>query len=164
MNNTASSPRLIDLINQAIARELQVSIQYMFQHSLGTAALGQATADALAAKQAKFVGSHSSIWFPGATLKKIAITEMRHAEAMAERVSQLGGEPTTQPAPITLGHAPAEMLRIDQAEERGAIDLYRRIIAAAAEQGDGVTEALFRRILGDEEKHLRAFSGLLAEA
>ena len=27
---------LVDLLNKAIARELQVSIQYMFQHSLGT--------------------------------------------------------------------------------------------------------------------------------
>jgi hypothetical protein len=27
---------LLDLLNRAIARELQVSIQYMFQHSLGT--------------------------------------------------------------------------------------------------------------------------------
>ncbi len=164
MDSKASAPSLIDLINQAIARELQVSIQYMFQHSLGTAVSVQMQADALAARQSKFVGSHSSIWLPGTTLRKIAITEMRHAEAMAERVSQLGAEPTTQPAPITLGHTPTDMLRIDQAEERSAVALYRQIVEAAAQEGDRVTESMFRRILADEEKHLRTFSGLLGQA
>ena len=35
MGENETAAELVDLLNQAIARELQVSIQYMFQHSLG---------------------------------------------------------------------------------------------------------------------------------
>jgi len=34
---TQEDAKLVGLLNKAIARELQVSIQYMFQHSLGNA-------------------------------------------------------------------------------------------------------------------------------
>jgi hypothetical protein len=37
MNTTPATPQLLGLLNQALARELQVSIQYMLQHAIGTA-------------------------------------------------------------------------------------------------------------------------------
>jgi bacterioferritin len=160
MKNEEAASNLLDLLNQALARELQVVIQYMLQHGIGA---GQTLAGAWpTSKQNKFVASHAQVWLPGQTLKKIAITEMRHAEAIAERVVHLGGEPTTQPAPVTIGKATSEMLALNQHEERGAIELYRRIIEFAGQQHDDVTANLFRQILGDEEKHLKVFSDLLA--
>ena len=161
MSNQTASPELLRLLNQALARELQVVIQYMLQHGIGA---GQTLAGAWpASKQRTFVASHAQVWLPGQTLKKIAITEMRHAEAIAERVVHLGGEPTTQPDPVTIGKATSEMLALDQHEEQGAIELYRRIIEFAGQQHDEVTAKLFRQILSDEEKHLAAFSALLSE-
>jgi bacterioferritin len=152
---------LLDLLNRAIARELQVSIQYMFQHSMGTGLEDAASGKTPSAKQTRFVASHSPYWLPGTTLKKIAIAEMRHAEAIAERVVQLGGEPTTQPSPITLGETVQEMLELDREQERGAIELYTQIIDLAGKESDDATRSLFQRILTDEGRHHRTFSDLL---
>jgi bacterioferritin len=100
---------------------------------------------------------------PGARLKTIAITEMRHAEAIANRVVRLGGEPTTEPTPITLGETIREMLELDQEQERGAIQLYGQIIAVVEQQGDDGTVRLFERILAEEEKHHQTFTDLLQD-
>ena len=125
---------MMDLLNKAIARELQVSIQYMFQHSLGTGEQFAVPGKTPAAKRRKFVASMVPYFLPGARLKTIAITEMRHAEAIANRVVRLGGEPTTQPAPITIGKTVRDMLENDRDQERGAIQLYTQIIGAADNQ------------------------------
>ena len=154
------SERLV-LLNKAIARELQVSIQYMFQHSLGAGLEPAIAGNTQAAKRNNFVATKRPYWLPGNSLKKIAITEMRHAEAIAERVVLLGGEPTTQPDPITLGETVGEMLELDREQERGAIQLYRQIIQVAGQAGDDATQSLFQRILVDEEKHHQTFTDLL---
>lgn len=134
------SAQLIDKLNEAIARELQVSIQYMWQHI-------------------RIGGPYAASI--GDVFKKIAITEMKHAEAIAERVDYLGGVPTTQPAPITVGNDWQEMLQLDLKAEEEAIALYRDIIALARQEGDIVTAKLFEEILMDEEDHHNEFRTLL---
>ncbi|MGQ9727237.1 MAG: ferritin-like domain-containing protein [Candidatus Fervidibacter sp.] len=137
-----ASERLKDLLNQAIARELQVSIQYMWQHVVAKGLFSPAVRD---------------------IFKKTAIVEMKHAEAIAERLDYLGGKPTTQPAPITVGETLEEMIRIDLKAEEEAIALYRQIIEQATSEGDYVTEDLFRSILADEEEHHNEFQALLGQ-
>jgi len=137
-----ASERLKELLNQAIARELQVSIQYMWQHVLAKGLCSPAVRD---------------------IFKKIAITEMKHAEAIAERLDYLGGKPTKQPAPITVGETLEEMIRIDLEAEEEAIALYRQIIEQAVSENDYVTEDLFRSILADEEEHHNEFQSLLGQ-
>ena len=161
MKNEATSSGLMNLLNEAIARELHVSVQYMLQHAVGAGEASAASGKTPPSSQSKFVASHSQYWLPGATLKKIAIAEMRHAEAIAERVVLLGGEPTTQPGSITIGRTTREMLENDREKEREAIELYGRIIDVAGQEHDDVTMSLFRRILSDEERHHRVFSDLL---
>ncbi len=136
------SERLKELLNQAIARELQVSIQYMWQHVVAKGLCSPAVRD---------------------IFKKIAVTEMKHAEAIAERLDYLGGKPTTQPAPITVGETLEEMIRIDLKAEEEAIALYRQIIEQAVSENDYVTEDLFRSILADEEEHHNEFQALLGQ-
>ncbi|NLF13561.1 MAG: hypothetical protein GX597_17405 [Anaerolineaceae bacterium] len=80
---------------------------------------------------------------------------MRHAEAIGERIVALGGEPTSQPATITLGKTTREMLGNDREQERQAIDLYGEIIEAARRVRDDETMRLFQRILIDEQAHHR---------
>ncbi len=162
MKHEAVSTELMTLLNQALARELQVSVQYMLQHAMGAGQWSAVSGKTAASVQAKFIASHASVYLPGSSLKKTAITEMRHAEGIAERITLLGGEPTTQPAPITLDKGAKEMLENDVEQERGAIDLYRRIIDVAGKDNDAVTRGLFQSILADEEKHHRVFSALLA--
>jgi bacterioferritin len=142
MSNTKVSAQLLDLLNKAIAREIQVSIQYMWQHVQWRGVKGFAVQD---------------------ELKKIAVTEMKHAEAIAERLFYLGGKPTTKPEPIFVGETLKEMIEQDRKDEEGAIQLYKQTIEAAKKEGDETTKRLFRQILSDEEEHHDTFTSLLEE-
>jgi bacterioferritin len=94
--------------------------------------------------------------------KQIAITEMKQAQDIAERLNYLGGTPTTKPSPIEVGKSLKDMLRIDKKAEEEAIRLYGDIIALAEKEKDLVTATLFTNILADEEDHHKRFSSLLA--
>jgi bacterioferritin len=142
MKGKNASAKLLDLLNQAIAREIQVSIQYMWQHVLWIGVKGFAVKDAL---------------------RSIAVEEMKHAEVIAERLNYLGGIPTTKPTPIFVGKTLKEMIAQDKKDEEGAIKLYNEIIEVARIQGDEVTNRLFRQILADEEEHHDTFTTLLEE-
>lgn len=137
-----ASPDLLDLLNKAIARELQVSIQYMWHHVMWKGVKHFAVKD---------------------ELKKISIAEMKHAEEIAERLFFLGGRPTTQPDPISVGSNLGEMLNADKEAEEAAIRLYQHIVKAAQDEGDITTAHIFRKILADEEDHLDTFVSLLEE-
>lgn len=136
------SHELLDLLNKAIARELQVSIQYMWQHVQWKGVKGFAVQE---------------------ELEKIAITEMKHAEAIAERLVYLGGKPTTKPESVIVGENLKEMIERDKIDEENAIALYKQIIQVANREGDITTARLFRTILGDEEEHHDFFTSLLEE-
>ncbi len=136
------SEELLKMLNEAIARELQVSIQYMWQHVLWRGVKGFSVQE---------------------ELKNIAITEMKHAEAIAERLAYLGGTPTTEPSPIFVGKTFKEMIERDKKDEENAIELYKRIIETARKEGDVTTARMFERILEDEEEHHDFFTSLLEE-
>ncbi len=135
-----ATKKLQDMMNQAIARELQVAIQYMWQHILWKGTAGFSVKD---------------------ELKKIAITEMKHAEAIAERLAYLGGNPTTKPEPIFVGENLKEMIKQDAKDEAGAIKLYKEIIKVACDEGDITTSDMFKKILADEEEHHDTFTSIL---
>ena len=134
------SAELLDLLNQAIAREIQVSVQYMWQHVLWKGVQGYAVKDAF---------------------KTAAISEMKHAEAIAERLNYLGGIPTTKPTPIFIGTTLKQMIETDKKDEEEAITMYRKIIMVARKEGDETTEFLFKKILSDEEELHDLFTSLL---
>jgi bacterioferritin len=158
MVQNIETPRdLMSLLAEATAREMKVAMQYMMQHTLYIGG------DSSILKAAGFVASHRSIFLPGKSLKKIAITEMKHAEAIAERISNLGGKPPTESGPLMLGKTVADILQIDKAEEEFAIKLYKQVIDIAGKDGDIITEKLFVKILSDEEEHHRTFVSLLTE-
>ncbi|MDH4210119.1 MAG: ferritin-like domain-containing protein [candidate division WOR-3 bacterium] len=137
-----ASKEMLDMLNKAIARELQVTIQYMWQHVMWKGLKGFAVKD---------------------ELKSIGITEMKHAEEIAERLTYLGGTPTTQPEPIFVGGSLKEMIEHDKKDEEGAIKMYKDLIKMAKDEGDDVTKRMFEKILADEEEHHDTFSGLLEE-
>ena len=135
-----ASKKLLEILNKGIARELQVSIQYMWQHVQVTGITGAVVQD---------------------TFKEIAITEMKHAEALAERLSYLNGVPETKPYPIFVGSSLREMLMQYQKNEEEAIQLYKKGIQVAKEEFDFVTEHLLVKILSEEEEHVDTFGRLL---
>lgn len=142
MTTRKAQKELMDLLQQAVAREIQVAVQYMWQHVLWRGVKGFSVKE---------------------EFKKIAIAEMRHAEAIAERLNYLGGIPTTKPTPIFVGSTLREMIEQDKKDEEGAIALYKKIIEVSRKEGDEVTNHLFREILSDEEEHHDTFSTLLEE-
>lgn len=90
MQRKTESAELMNLLCDAVARELQVSVQYMMQHAIGAGRMSAGNGSPATGEQEKFIASHTLYFMPGDRLKKIAITEMRHAEAISERVVLLG--------------------------------------------------------------------------
>ena len=135
-----TSKKLLDMLNKAIARELQVVVQYMWQHVQWSGVKGFAVQE---------------------ELKSVAIEEMKHAEFIAERLFYLGGIPTTKPEPIFVGTTLKEMIAQDAKDEEGAIKMYKEIIEIADSEGDKTTSFLFHEILEDEEEHHDTFTTLL---
>ena len=139
---TKVSKNLREMLNKAIAREIQVSIQYMWQHVEVIGVKGVAVQD-------KF--------------KETAVVEMKHAEKIAERLWYLGGTPTTKPDPIFVGGSLKEFLEYDAKAEEEAITMYKGIIEMAHKEGDVTTAFIFKEILEDEEEHHDLFTTMLEE-
>ncbi|MCX7918414.1 MAG: ferritin-like domain-containing protein [bacterium] len=131
---------LLEWLNKAIAREIGVTIQYMWQHVM---AIG------MQSPEIKDI------------FEDIAIEEMKHAEQIAERLFYLGGTPTTKPTPIKVGGSLPEMVKADLEAEEEAIEMYKQIIKLAAESDDSTTRLLFEKILAEEEGHADQFETIL---
>jgi len=121
---------------------MQVVIQYMWQHVQWSGVRGIAVHDEL----------HS-----------IAVEEMKHAEAIAERLFYLGGIPTTKPTPIFVGTTLKEMIAQNIKDEENAIELYKQIVEMAHKEEDETTSRLFREILQQEEDHHDTFTTLFED-
>jgi len=127
------------MLNGAIAREIQVSIQYMWQHVQWMGVDHFAVSD-------KF--------------QEIAVEEMKHAEKIAERLWYLGGVPTTKPTAINVGKSLWEMVDNDIKAEEEAMDMYKKIEDLADAEKDPTTRFIFESILEDEEDHHDFFTSL----
>jgi len=137
-----ASATLTDMMNKAIAREIQVSVQYMWQHVMAKGLESAEIAD---------------------VFEDTAITEMKHAEKIAERIFYFDIVPTTKPDPIKVGGSVKEMLEFDAKAEEEAIDLYKAIIKQAQSESDTTTRLLFEQILAEEEDHHDTFTTLLGK-
>jgi bacterioferritin len=131
------SKKVIDLLNQARARELTAISQYMIHHY----ELEDSDFSKLASK-----------------LKETAITEMRHAEKLAERILFLHGEPTSKPdATPKKGQEIGEMLVTNVALEAHAIAMYNEAAVVCTTEKDLKSKDLFEELLDEEEEHLDFF-------
>jgi len=142
MSKAKSKEQLLEALNTSIARELAVTIQYMWHHVM---------AKGIQSAEVEEI------------FKKISIQEMKHAEEFAERLDYLGGVPTTKPMEIKVGGDLRKMLTEDYEAEEQAINLYRGYIKLAAELGDPVTRLLYEKILSEEEEHHNTFGTLLGK-
>ncbi len=94
--------------------------------------------------------------------------EQRHADELAERIVQLGGEPDFAPdglsrrshAEYIAGDTLAGMIKEDLVAERIAIDSYRDIIRYLGD-GDPTTRRMLEGILAVEEQHADELADLL---
>ena len=96
--------------------------------------------------------------------------EQQHADQIAHRIVQLGGEPDLAPeglasrshAEYIEGDTLEDMIKEDLVAERIAIDSYREMIAYLGE-GDSTTRRMMEEILAKEEEHADDLSSLLED-
>lgn len=99
-----------------------------------------------------------------------ATQEQDHADRLAERIVQLGGEPNLSPKGLlershseyVEGKTLEEMIKENLIAERIAIDSYRQMIDYIGEQ-DSTTRRLLEEILAVEEEHADDMSDFLAK-
>ena len=91
-------------------------------------------------------------------VKKLSITEMKHAEELIERTLFLEGTPNLSELPkLNIGNDVKQQLQNDLALELGAVADYNQAIAACRKAGDNGTADFLKRILADEEEHVDFF-------
>jgi bacterioferritin len=132
--------KVISLLNEARSRELTAISQYMSQHyELEDRDFGK-----LASK-----------------FKETAITEMKHAEKLADRILFLKGEPTSKPDGVAKkGQSIPEMLTTNMGLESQAIKMYNDAAVVCASEKDQISKEIFEELLKDEEGHLNYFENV----
>jgi len=132
--------KVIEVLNRARSMELQAIHQYMNQHyNLDDMDYGD-----LAAK-----------------VKLIAIDEMRHAEMFAERIKELGGEPTAEPADkVVKGQKVEAIFPFDAGLEDDTMDVYNQFLLVCRENGDSTSMKLFETIVDEEQIHFNYFDNV----
>jgi bacterioferritin len=127
----------IELLNQAVADELQAVHQYMYFHfHLDDQGLGPL-----------------SMLF-----KRIAIMEMGHIEVLAERVLFLKGDVTMVPGgPIEQIVDPEAIVAKAMEMEDQSAQAYNAAALACSANADSASKQIFERLVADEENHFDQF-------
>ncbi|HBA88027.1 MAG TPA: bacterioferritin [Geobacter sp.] len=126
--------RVIEQLNVRLAEELTATNQYMVHAEM--------------CENWGYTKLHSLI-------RQRAITEMKHAEKLIERIIFLEGRPiVSRLDPIHIGGEVPKMHQFDHAAEETAIRGYNESIRIAVELGDNGTRELLQEILDQEEKHI----------
>jgi len=139
-----------ELLNKGVARELQVSVQYMLQHTKMEKLKRRVIQENLLLEAT----TYDTL---GGMLRKFAIEEMKHAAQIMERIYILGGDATTKSTKVVVGDTLKEFSVLDVKAEEEALELYDQIVKKANELGDQETKRMFERIFSEEEIHLLAF-------
>ena len=88
-------------------------------------------------------------------IRSRAITEMKHAEKLIERILFLEGIPiVTRLSEIHIGSDVPKQFDNDLAAEMGAVKSYNAAIKLAQEVGDNATKEILDSILKDEDSHV----------
>jgi len=145
----ADREKVIALLNGALATEIVCVLRYKHHYF---------TADGLASDSVK------------AEFLEHAQEEQDHADKIAERIVQLGGNPDLNPATLLArshseyveGKSLKEMIKEDLIAERIAIESYTEIIRYL-EDKDPTSHKLMREILAKEEEHAEDMSSLMRD-
>ncbi len=135
------------ILNEALATEIVCVLRYRRHHFMAKGVLAQPI-------KAEFL--------------EHAKEEQEHADAIAERIVQLGGEPNFSPEGLaTRSHAEyvegetlVDMIKEDLVAERIAIESYSEIVQYLADK-DPTTKRMMEWILAKEEEHADELNDLL---
>ncbi len=123
----------ISLLNRAVADELQAVHQYMYWHfhldDQGFGPLAQ-------------------------LFKRVAIQEMGHVEALAERILFLKGDVEMVPAAAVQKITDPEAILVKgMAMEAEGVESYNQAALECAANADSASKQIFERLVADEEGH-----------
>jgi bacterioferritin len=128
-----SDPRVVDALNELLTAELTAVNQYFIHAKM---------CDNWGYERLATRGRDESI------------DEMKHAEALIERILYFEGTPNMQRLfPVRVGESVHEQLELDLATEQEAIRRFNRAIALCVEVGDNGTRELLADMLVSEEDH-----------
>jgi len=147
----ASPQQVLALLNEALATGLVCASRYQNHLALAASALAEPLRGGL---------------------QRHAREEQGHAEQLAERILELGGQPVLAPETVAQATASAhdeldaeaivDLLEEDLIAERVAIDSYREIVQIVGER-DPRTRALLEAILSLEVAHAHVLSSMRSE-
>lgn len=140
---------VIRLLNEALATEIVCVLRYKRHYFMASGINAQSVAQ-------EFL--------------QHATEEQAHADQLAQRIVQLGGEPNLSPeGMLTRSHSEyvagttlLDMIREDLIAERIAIDSYREMVAYLG-NNDSTTRRMLEGILAMEEEHADDLVSLLEE-
>lgn len=146
---TADREKIIDLLNKSLATELVCVLRY---------------------KRHYFMASGIKASVAAGEFLEHANQEREHADKLAERIVQLGGEPNFSPrgleershAEYVEGHTLKEMVTEDLVAERIAVDSYREFIQYIGDK-DPTTRRILEDILAQEEEHADDMADILSD-
>jgi bacterioferritin len=124
--------KLIDLLNEDLAREYQAIIAYVVYSQVlkGAAYMKIASELELHAKQ-----------------------ELEHALIIAKQIDYLGGTPTVDPKPVKMSDDTKELLQFDLDNEIQTIRNYRERVTQCEQLGEFAIGELVRKLLVEEQDH-----------
>lgn len=84
-----------------------------------------------------------------------------HCEMFAERIKELGGEPTSEVAgKVVKGQEVKAIYSSDSDSEDDTIFVYNELRKVCVDNGDILTAKLFETIIGEEQIHLNYFDNI----
>jgi bacterioferritin len=135
-----SRERMVDLLNEDLAREYQAIIAYtIYSQTLKGAEYNHIAQE----------------------LEKHAGEELSHAIKIAKQIDYFNGTPTNQAKEVKVSEKPKEMLRFDLENERQTLINYRQRIRQADAMGEFALGEVLREIIAQEQEHLQDLADAL---
>ena len=135
-----SRKRMIELLNEDLAREYQAIIAYViYSQTLKGAEYNHIAQE----------------------LEKHAGEELQHALQIAKQIDYFNGEPTNKPKEVKVSDKPRDMLQFDLENERQTLKNYRQRIRQADAMGEFALGEVLREIIAQEQEHLQDLADAL---
>ena len=132
-DTTVTREKLVELLNEDLAREYQAVIAYTtYSQTMKGAAYNHIAGE----------------------LEIHASEELSHALLIAKQIDYLNGNPTVTPKEVKVSDKAEDMLRFDLDNETETIRNYRERIRQADALGEYALGEVLRKIIAQEQEHL----------
>jgi bacterioferritin len=135
-----SRKRMVELLNEDLAREYQAIIAYViYSQTLKGAEYNHIAQE----------------------LEKHAGEELQHAIKISKQIDYFNGTPTNKPKEVKMSDKAKEMLRFDLENEKQTLSNYRQRIRQADAMGEFALGEVLREIIAQEQEHLQDLADAL---